>query len=176
VVPRRAHTPCAKGSRRAFCTAPPGGCAFKANLASLGGVAYAAAGVARSRFQINRYLRKDTALTIATAAHALLVTAIDLTRACAETELYLAWLTTYNQDSAFIASYLSDAAIAFQVEAETRPPFDAFLARENLADSLMAAPPLSRQELRRAARTSINEAQSDLHAAALAIHSPEVIQ
>jgi len=96
----------------------------------------------------------------------LLVTAIDLTRACAAHELYLTWLSHYADalhGSAGIANYLVTAAIAFEEQAHPQLPisFDPFIARENLSDLLMGSAPLSREELRDTITTAIHDACDD---------------
>jgi hypothetical protein len=95
---------------------------------------------------------------LVTTAQDLVVSAIDLTRACTENELYLAWLTTYSKGSQFVADYLCRATLAFQMQsaAETLP-FDAYVARETFADLLMMAAPLSNSELARTAEKAIRE-------------------
>jgi hypothetical protein len=56
--------------------------------------------------------------------------------------------------------YLASAALAFEEQAHPLLPahFDAFDARDNLADILMASAPLSCDELRAAVNTAIREA------------------
>ncbi len=95
---------------------------------------------------------------LVTTAQNLVVSAIDLTRACTENQLYLAWLTTYSKGSHFVADYLCRATLAFQMQsaAETLP-FDAFVARETFADLLMMSAPLSNSELARTAEKAIRE-------------------
>jgi hypothetical protein len=129
---------------------------FKAKPASVG--RQTAAGVARSRKQITRLKGLNSMTRLVTTAQDLVVSAIDLTRACTENELYLAWLTTYSKGSQFVADYLCRATLAFHMQsaAETLP-FDAFVARENFADLLIASAPLSNNELARAAETAIRE-------------------
>jgi len=48
----------------------------------------------------------NTMTRLVTTAQDLVVSAIDLTRACTENELYLAWLTTYSEGSQFAADYI----------------------------------------------------------------------
>ena len=95
---------------------------------------------------------------LVTTAQDLVVSAIDLTRACTENEHYLAWLTAYSKGSPFVADYLCRATLAFHMQstAETLP-FDAFVARETFADLLMMSAPLSSSELARAADKAIRE-------------------
>jgi hypothetical protein len=97
------------------------------------------------------------------AAHDLLVSAVDLTRACCANHHYLAWLTLHAEvldGSAGIANYLASAALAFEEQAHPLLPahFDAFEARDHLADILMSSAPLSCDELRTAVTTAIREA------------------
>jgi hypothetical protein len=96
----------------------------------------------------------------------LAVTAIDLTRACAAHELYLPWLQIHRlalNGSAGIANYLFLAALAFEEQAHPQLPTgaDVFVAREILADILMASAPLSSGELREAVRLALQEASDD---------------
>lgn len=105
-------------------------------------------------------------MTIATFATDLLVTAVDLTRACAADELYLTWLTRYADalhGSAGIANYLVNAAIAFEEQAHPQltDSFDPYIARENLSDILMASAPFSCAELQAAVTTAIHEADEE---------------
>ena len=105
-------------------------------------------------------------MTVSSLAHDLIVTAIDLTRACSEQELYTNWLALHSDalhGSAGIASYLANAALAFEEQAHPQFPalFDAFVARENLSDLLMASAPLSCEELRAAVSAAIREAEED---------------
>lgn len=95
---------------------------------------------------------------LVTTAQDLVVSAIDLTRACAENELYLAWLVAHSKGSQFVADYLCRATLAFHMQSRAESlPFDAFVARETYADLLIASAPLSNQELARAAGTAIRE-------------------
>jgi hypothetical protein len=58
--------------------------------------------------------------TVAQVARDHILTAIDLTRACAESDLYLEWLSLHSDalgGSAGIASYLTIATIAFEEQA-----------------------------------------------------------
>ena len=85
-------------------------------------------------------------MTVSSVAHDLIVTAIDLTRACTEQELYIQWLALHSDalhGSAGIANYLANAALAFEEQAHPQfsAPFDAFVARENLSDLLMVSIP-----------------------------------
>jgi hypothetical protein len=94
----------------------------------------------------------------------LLVTAIDLTRACCAHDNYLNWLSIYRgtlAGSADIANYFASAAIAFEEQAHPTvfADFEAFDARDNLADILMASVPLTSDELRTAVATAIREAR-----------------
>jgi hypothetical protein len=95
-----------------------------------------------------------------------LLTAIDLTRACCANDDYLLWLSHYSDalhGSAGIANYLANSASAFEEQAhpQIRADFDAFDARDNLADILMASAPLSTDELRMAVMNAICEAKAD---------------
>jgi hypothetical protein len=99
-------------------------------------------------------------------AHDLVVTAIDLTSACAAHELYPVWLelhSTQFNGSAGIANYLCLAAVAFEEQAhpQVSTGFDPFVAREILADILIASAPLSCDELQSAVGTAISEAVAD---------------
>jgi hypothetical protein len=139
-----------------FRTAAWGCCCFKANPLWRG--RKAAAGVARSRKQFTRMKGLNRMTRLVTTAQDLVVSAIDLTRACTENELYLALLTSYSKGSQFVADYLCRATLAFQMQsaAETLP-FDAFVARETFADLLMMSAPLSNSELTRTAEKAIRE-------------------
>jgi len=100
------------------------------------------------------------------AAYDLLLTAIDLTRASCANDNYLTWLSCYSDalaGSAGIANYFANAALAFEEQAHPQicTDFDAFDARDNLADILMASAPLSSDELRGAVTTAIREAAAD---------------
>jgi hypothetical protein len=97
------------------------------------------------------------------AAHDLLVSAADLTRACCANDHYLGWLALYSDalhGPAGIANYLVSAALAFEEQAHPLLPahFDAFDARDHLADTLMSSALLSCDELRTAVTTAIREA------------------
>jgi hypothetical protein len=94
----------------------------------------------------------------------LLVTAIDLTRACCAHDNYLSWLSIYRgtlPGSADVANYFASAAIAFEEQAHPTvfSDFEAFDARDNLADILMASAPLTSDELREAVADAIREAR-----------------
>jgi hypothetical protein len=94
----------------------------------------------------------------------LLVTAIDLTRACCAHDNYLNWLSIHRSTlagSAEIANYFASAAIAFEEQAHPTvfSDFEAFDARDNLADILMVSAPLSSDELREAIADAIREAR-----------------
>jgi hypothetical protein len=96
----------------------------------------------------------------------LLITAIDLTRACCAHENYLTWLSMHRSTlagSAEIANYFASAAIAFEEQAHPTvfADFEAFDARDNLADILMASTPLTADELRIAVANAIREARSE---------------
>ncbi len=83
---------------------------------------------------------------IVNSTHDLLITTIDLTRACCANGNYLLWLSRHGRalnGSAGIANYLANAALAFEEQAHPHlsVKFDAFDARDNLADILMASPP-----------------------------------
>jgi len=100
------------------------------------------------------------------AAYDLLLTAFDLTRAACANDNYLAWLSRYSDalsGSAGIANYFANAALAFEEQAHPQicTDFDAFDARDNLADILMASAPLSSDELRGAVTAAIHEAAAD---------------
>ena len=100
------------------------------------------------------------------ATRDMLVTAIDLTRACCAHDNYLNWLSA-NRDtlagSAEIANYFATATIAFEEQAHPTvfADFEAFVARDNLADILMASTPLTADELRTAVANAIHEARSE---------------
>jgi hypothetical protein len=90
----------------------------------------------------------------------------DLTRACCPHENYLAWLSPNRgtlAGSAEIANYFANAAIAFEEQAHPAlfADFEAFDARDNLADILMASAPLTCDEFRNAVATAISEAHSE---------------
>ncbi len=94
----------------------------------------------------------------------LLVTAIDLIRACCAHDNYLNWLSIHRgtlAGSAEIAHYFASAAIAFEEQAHPTvfSDFEAFDARDNLADLLMASVPLTSDELREAIADAIREAR-----------------
>lgn len=79
----------------------------------------------------------------------LLLSAIDLTRACAAQEHYFDWLASHSNalgGSAGVAYYLASAALAL-TEASTFPSVAASPAalavHESLSDILMTSPPLS---------------------------------
>jgi hypothetical protein len=100
------------------------------------------------------------------AAYDLLLTAIDLTRACCANDNYFPWLSRYSDalpGSAGIANYFANAALAFEEQAHPQIclEFDVFDARDNLADILMASAPLSSDELRAVIITAIREATAD---------------
>ena len=105
-------------------------------------------------------------MTVSSVAHDLIVSAIDLTRACTEQELYTQWLALHSDalhGSAGIANYLASAALAFEEQAHPQyfAPFDVFVARENLSDLLMASAPFSCEELRVGVGAAIREAKED---------------
>lgn len=107
------------------------------------------------------------------ACNDLLLTAIDLTRACCANDNQLPWPSHHSDalpGSAGIASYFANAALAFEEQAHPQipPDFDLFDARDNLADFLMASAPLSCDELRAAVTTAIREAKADR--SPLAVH------
>src|SRR5689334_3076618 len=98
-------------------------------------------------------------------ARDLLVVAIDLTCACCAHENYLTWLSIHRgtlAGSVDIANYFANAAIAFGEQAHPTvfADFEAFDARDNLADILMASAPLIGDELRAAVADAIREARS----------------
>src|SRR5947209_369429 len=100
------------------------------------------------------------------ATHDLLVTAIDLSRACCASDNYLPWLSEHSDaldGSPGIANYLANAALSFEEQAHPHlgPDFDVFDARDNLADLVMASAPLSCDELRAAVTVTIREARLD---------------
>lgn len=95
--------------------------------------------------------------------HDLLITTIDLARACCANGNYLAWLLRHGKalnGSAGIANYLANAALAFQEQAHPQlpVPFDEYDARDNLADILMVSVPLTCEELRAAVAAAIRDA------------------
>jgi hypothetical protein len=98
------------------------------------------------------------------ATRDLLITAIDLTRACCAHDHYLNSLAA-NRDtlagSAGIANYFATAAIALEEQAHPTvfANFEAFDASDNLADILMASAPLSSEELQLAVTKAIREAR-----------------
>jgi hypothetical protein len=99
-------------------------------------------------------------------AYDLLLSAVDLTRACCANDNYLAWLALHSDTlhgSGGIANNLASAALAFEEQAHPllRAHFDAFDARDNLADTLMSSAPLSSDELRAAVRSAIREASRE---------------
>jgi hypothetical protein len=103
---------------------------------------------------------------IISTTHDLLITAIDLTRSCCAHENYLVWLSANRGTlaaSAEIANYLATAAIAFEEQAHPTifADFEAFDARDNLADILMASTPLTADELRTAVANAMHEARSE---------------
>jgi hypothetical protein len=89
----------------------------------------------------------------------ILLTAIDLTRACSAHEQYLDWLSLYEpvlHGSLGIAHYFGLAAEAYEnAAAAPRRDFDEIEARELLADELMASPPLTPEQLTAAAANAI---------------------
>jgi hypothetical protein len=96
------------------------------------------------------------------AAYDLLVSAVDLTRACCANDNYLAWLALHSDalhGSAGIANYFASAALAFEEQAHPKlsTHFDAFYARDNIADNLMTSEPLSSDQLRAAVTNAISE-------------------
>lgn len=96
----------------------------------------------------------------------LLITAIHLTRACCAHENYMTWLSINRGlllGSADIANYFASAAIAFEEQAYPTlfADFEAFDARDNLADILMASSSLSGDELRTAVTDAIWETCSE---------------
>jgi hypothetical protein len=100
------------------------------------------------------------------AAYDLLVTAIDLTRATCANDNYLAWLSRYSDalaGSAGIANYFANAALSFEEQAHPTlfSDFEAFDARDNLADILMASALLTSEDLRAAVTNAIREARSE---------------
>jgi hypothetical protein len=100
------------------------------------------------------------------AACDLLLTAIDLTRACCANDIYLAWFSRYSDalsGSAGIANHFANAALAFEEQAHPQicTDFDGFDARDDLADILMASAPLLPDDLRGAVTTAIHEAAAD---------------
>lgn len=90
----------------------------------------------------------------------LLLTAIDLTRACAAHEQYLEWLARYEPvlyGSLGIAHYLGLAAEALEQAAPSDRNFNELEAHELLADVLMNSAPLLPEELGAAATEAIQE-------------------
>jgi hypothetical protein len=99
------------------------------------------------------------------SAYVLFMWAVDLARACWAHEMFVAWLALLwdsLRGSAGIANYLASAALAFEEQAHPllRTYFDAFDARDNLADTLTASAPLSSDELCAAVATAIREASA----------------
>jgi len=96
-------------------------------------------------------------------ARELTLSAIDLTRACAAHELYVPWCAQPAQTSAAIAQYLATAAIELDAQLHSGPGLsaDPFVARETLADFLMASAPLSPIELTKAVEQAIDDAESE---------------
>ena len=96
----------------------------------------------------------------------LLLSAIDLTRACCASDDYLSWLAQYEpvlHGSAGIANYLASAAIAFEEQAhsDVASNVDVFDARDELACLLMSSAPLDANELRQAAALAMAEAPTE---------------
>jgi hypothetical protein len=84
------------------------------------------------------------------AAYNLLITAIDLNRACCAHELHDAWISLYSSalnGSRGIADYLSLAAVACHEQSYRGASngVDLFVIHESLADTLMASKPLFRE-------------------------------
>ena len=96
-------------------------------------------------------------------ARELTLSAIDLTRACAAHELYVPWCAQHAQTSAAIAQYLAAAAIELEEQLHSGPGLsaDPFVARETLADFLMASAPLSPNDLTNAVQQAIADAESE---------------
>ena len=93
------------------------------------------------------------------ASYTILVSAIDLTRACCANDRYLKWLEKYEpklSGSLGIARYLAAAAVALEEEAEV-DRCDAFDARDTLADLLMSSPPFPEEHLPLLVRRAIEE-------------------
>ncbi|HSU60114.1 MAG TPA: hypothetical protein VLI55_12430 [Bryobacteraceae bacterium] len=100
------------------------------------------------------------------AAYDLLITAIDLTRACCAHELHDAWISVYSSalnGSRGIADYLFLAAIACheQTHGGVSNGVDPFVIHESLADILVASKPLCSEELRQAVDAAVAEAQQE---------------
>ena len=96
----------------------------------------------------------------------LVITAIDLTRAYCAHENYFTWLSMQRgtlSGSAEIANYFASAAIAFEEQAHPTvfADFEAFDARDNLADILMTSAPLTSDELRTVVTHAIREVRSE---------------
>jgi hypothetical protein len=95
------------------------------------------------------------------AAYSLLISGVDLTRACCASENYDAWIAVHGQamGSPGIAHYFVLAAKTFAEHPMVRKPdFNAFAARETLADILMASAPLDQEQLREASSLSVLDA------------------
>lgn len=117
---------------------------------------------ARSRKEINPK-KGHTTMNLIPLARELTLSAIDLTRACAAHELYVPWCAQHAQTSAAIAQHLAAAAIELEAQLHSGPGLsaDPFVARETLADFLMASAPLSPNELTNAIQQAIADAQSE---------------
>lgn len=90
----------------------------------------------------------------------LLLTAIDLTRACSAHEQYLEWLARYEpvlHGSLGIAHYLGLAAEALEQATPSDGDGNDLEAHELLADVLMNSAPLTPEELRAAAAEAVQE-------------------
>ena len=90
----------------------------------------------------------------------LLVTAVDLTRACSAHEQYLEWLALYEpvlHGSLGIANYFGLAAEAYERATQLRRDFDNWEASELLADLLMASVPMTPEDLAAAAAQDVEE-------------------
>ncbi len=99
-------------------------------------------------------------MNVISDARDLSLSVVDLTRACAAHELYDPWCSRHAQSSATIAEYITAAAIELQQQLNDTSSVDAdpFVARETLADTLMATSPLSHGDLVSAVRQAIADA------------------
>jgi len=97
----------------------------------------------------------------------VLLSAIDLTRACCASDDYVSWLAQYEpvlHGSAGIANYLARTAIAFeeQSHSDVACTVDFFDARDEVASRLMSSAPLDANGLRHAIAAAMEEARIDL--------------
>lgn len=106
-------------------------------------------------------------LDLISRSYHLLLSAIDLTRACCASDDYLSWLAQYEpvlHGSAGIANYLASAALAFEEQARSDAAcnVDFFDARDELACMLMSSVPLDANGLRQITALAMEEARVDL--------------